>query len=140
MDTHQQKEFTKASHASSVWIAFAVIFLVAIFFASNTFSRSAKEVNTGNITLVVDYGTSKQKWSGQFGEKMRVWDLLQQATAISNIALAATNNFVPHRIDGHQNNAEWGWHYYLNGTLETTTPFDTFVSGGDEVVFKWEKY
>ena len=143
MDINGKKEFNNPQ-ALTIWFSIGIVFLVALFFTSfqtaNNTNRTNVTKQNGDVTLVIDYGSSQQKWSGQFQDKVRVWDLLQQATAISNTALAATGNFIPHKIDGHQSNDKQGWQYYMNGVLQNTPPFETFASVGDEVVFKWEAY
>lgn len=144
MDTKDKKEFT-APYALYIWMALALAFLIAVLSTSGILSRSSRTDkairNQSQKTIfIVDYGSSQQKFSGQFSGKVRVWDLLQQAMAISNVDLAATGNFIPYKIDNHQSNTKEGWHYYLNGVLQTEPPFETFASEGDEVKFKWEAY
>ena len=139
MYTNEKKEFT-APYALYIWMALAIMLLMGVFLTSGTFSRTDVVNQNDNITFTVDYGSSQQKFSWQFPDKVRVWDLLQQATTLSNTDLAATGNFIPNKIDGHQNNTLEGWHYYMNGVLQATPPFETFASAGDEVVFKWEAY
>ncbi|MBI2045913.1 MAG: hypothetical protein HYT28_00600 [Parcubacteria group bacterium] len=140
MEQNEKKEFI-APYARYIWLALGALLLIVALSTSDGFRFRTDTSNmTKSITLVVDYGASERKWNGQFSDKVRVWDLLQQATALSKTDLVATGNFYPYKIDGHQNNTEWGWHYYLNGKLQTVPPFESFASNGDEVVFKWEAY
>lgn len=141
MDINVKKEFN-APYAVYIWLALALALLIGILSTSDNLSRIKKitENQNGSITIIIDYGSSQQKFRGQFSDKVRVWDLLQQATAVSKTSLAATGNFVPHKIDGHQSNTKEGWHYYMNGVLQKTPPFETFASVGDEIIFKWEAY
>lgn len=140
MDTNEKKEFT-APYALYIWLALALGLLMVILSSSGIIARTGKEKNRNdNITFVMDYGSSQKKFSGQFSDKVRVWDLLQQATTLSNTSLVATGNFIPYQIDGHQNNTKEGWHYYMNGVLQSAPPFEMFAAPGDEVMFKWEAY
>lgn len=142
MDTKDKKEFN-SPYAIYIWLALALLLLIASLVASGgkifRLGNGAENQN-GSITISIDYGSSQKKFRGQFSDKVRVWDLLQQATAVSGTSLVAVGNFVPQKIDGHQSNTKEGWQYYMNGVLQTTPPFETFASVGDEIIFKWEAY
>ena len=139
MDINEKKEFT-APYALYIWMALAIGLLIVVLSTSGMFARVGIKNQDGTIMFVVDYGSSQRKFSGQFPDKVRVWDLLQQATTLSNTNLVAIGNFIPYKIDGHQNDATQGWQYYINGVTQKTPPFETFASAGDEVTFKWEAY
>ena len=138
MDINSKKEFT-APYALYIWLALGLGLLIMVLSTSGMIASTGKTKNT-NITFIVDYGSSQKKFSGQFSVKVRVWDLLQQATTLSNTSLVATGNFIPYQIDGHQSNTKEGWNYYMNGVLQSAPPFEMFAVSGDEVVFKWEAY
>lgn len=102
---------------------------------------SGKQENKeeGKLVLVLDYGNSKQSFEADIPEQKRAWSLLQQATALSNIALEATNDFRPKRIDGFTNGFDNKfWIFYVNGIKQESSPYDTFVKSPAEVVFKFE--
>jgi len=130
------EEHAKSKYATAIWVAVAVV-AVIIFLATNVDVRGLSKKN--EITVVVDYGDGKQQFSGNFVNEMRVWDLLQQATAISNTTLMTSGNFKLESIGGHRNgDSGKQWVYYVNDRLQSTPPFETMVSSGDKIEFKFE--
>ncbi|MBU4477314.1 DUF4430 domain-containing protein [Patescibacteria group bacterium] len=115
----------------------AVAILALLIFIYPSGKQDVKE--EGKLVLVLDYGNDKQSFEADIQEQKRAWSLLQQATALSNIPLEATNDFRPKRIDGFANGLDNKyWMFYVNGIKQESSPYDTFVKSPAEVVFKFE--
>src|SRR3989344_181307 len=91
--------------------------------------------------LMIDYGNGKtRKFSSEMAaETARAWDLLQQASAQSAVAVEIENGFLPRSIDGFKNTDQSKWVLSVNGIRQTNGPFEVFVKQGDRVEFKYEK-
>jgi len=138
MDTHQQSEDTnKENHTILVWLALAVVAAI-MFLMWDSLQQKTSADRIRPITITIDYGMSQRMFSGTFESQVRVWDLLQQATAISNTELKARNNFIIEKIDGHENGDGGEWRYYVNGARELSPPFERMVSDGDAIEFRFE--
>lgn len=132
------EESPKNKNAVLVWLALAVIFAL-VFLVWDSFQPGGQSGQSKQIVFVINYGGAEQKFAGAFDDDVRVWDLLQQATAVSSIELQARSNFVPQKIDGHENGVNGQWRYYINGIRQDVPPFERMVRSGDVVEFRYEK-
>ncbi|MEK7595978.1 MAG: DUF4430 domain-containing protein [Patescibacteria group bacterium] len=104
-------------------------------------NSDSAENEEGRYILVLDYGNGKiRKFSGEMGaETTRAWNLLQQASAQSAVPVEIEDGFLPRSIDGVKNSEQGKWILYVNGTRQTSGPFEVMVKRGDTVEFKYEK-
>lgn len=104
-------------------------------------SRPPRSAGEKEYILTLDYGNGKtRKFSGKMsGETARAWDLLQLASAQSSVSVEIEDGFLPRSIDGVKNTEQGRWILYVNGTRQTSGPFEVIVKRGDAVEFKYEK-
>ncbi|MEK7122201.1 MAG: DUF4430 domain-containing protein [Patescibacteria group bacterium] len=107
-------------------------------FSSNPDNVENKEER---YILVLDYGNGKtRKFSGELGGRTaKAWDLLQIASAQSEVEVEIENGFIPRAIDGVKNSDQGKWVLYVNEVKQTSGPFEVIVKWGDTIKFKYEK-
>lgn len=105
------------------------------------FGLSPRFAGEKEYILVLDYNNGKiRKFSGKmFSETAKAWDLLQLASAQSEVSVEIEDGFVPRSIDGVKNTEKSRWVLYVNGVKQTGSPFEVLVNRGDTVEFKYEK-
>ncbi len=141
----------KQSNRKDLILGLIIIFVIVAFFSyfkdkvpnNNNVIPGQQSLNKSEVVIIFDFGgtqqTRKFKMAVAEDQKVRVWSLLQQAAAYGNISLAIEDGFVPTSINGVSSvrNGKT-WNFYLNSEKQALQPFDIFVRGGDEVVFKYE--
>jgi len=126
-----------------ITLAWSVVFVVAIIAFLVWDSVKGPDMpgtsisQDKEITFIIDYGGGQRRFRGQFGDDVRVWDLLQQATAFGGIALETERGFIPTKIDGHIDGDGGEWKLYINGFEKNTLPFETMVKAGDKVEYRF---
>lgn len=117
------------------------IFIGAIIIGGLSYFSLSPQNREEKYILTLDYGNGKiRKFSGKMsGETARAWDLLQLASAQSAVPVEIEDGFIPRSIDGVKNTEQGKWILYVNGTRQTSSPFEVIVKRGDTVEFKYEK-
>lgn len=121
---------------TTVVIAAVIMILSLFYFLGGQDKKKGAEY----LTLVLEYGDGeKQQFRTSSLEEKKVWSLLQNASALSNIALEPTSDFNPKRIDGFPNGFDGKeWNFYINDVKQNKSPFNVKVKSPDKVVFRFE--
>ena len=92
------------------------------------------------MKLTIDFGDgNKRNFITSAKEGITAWGLLQQANAIYGIPLEIEGKFWPQSINGISNvNGGKKWNFYLNGRTRKEGPYETKLSGGERILFKFE--
>ncbi len=117
------------------WSACGILLIVISFFIYTAYPSG------DDVKLVIDFGDGNNRdFVTKHSPGFKAWDLLQQANAVYGIPLEIEGNFKPRAIGGRKN-GEGGkyWNFYINGERVDGSPFDSPLSGGDIILFKFEK-
>lgn len=123
-----------------IWLGVCYSLSEEEFFSPVTLA-SAKD----SVYLHLDFGGLKKERSFSTlilrNERVKIWNLLQQATAFAGMDLQAADGYVPVRIDGvpsKSGKSAGAWQLYVNYEKHELKPFEATVGAGDKVIFKFE--
>lgn len=124
-----------------IWLGICNFLSEEDFFSPVTLA-SAKE----SVYLYLDFGGLKKERNFSTlvlrNERVKIWNLLQQATAFAGMDLQAEDGYVPVRIDGVPSKSGKNagiWQLYVNYEKHELKPFEATVGAGDKVIFKFEQ-
>ena len=112
----------------------------ALFILLAIFSYWPQNPSDEEVLLVIDFGGGEErKFVSPYRAGSSAWDILQQANAVYGIPLEVEDHFKPKMI-GEKENGQDGksWRFYLNGRPSEESPFESPLSGGEKILFKFE--
>jgi hypothetical protein len=117
------------------WAIIGIILILLFLFSLPSF-----RISHGEVKLVIDYGDGKKRtFVTNAKQEITAWDLLQHANAKYDVDMEIESGFLPKRINGLRNGDNGKrWNWYKDGSPQNSAPIEAIISGGEEVVFRFE--